>query len=127
MARSIRRIRKSSIPKNNHPQSKSDQAVFEKKNGMTKTLNAEERDVLASYERGEWRSVPALREETERYQSAATVALESRGLVGIRLSEDDLQVIRRQAAQAGISHQVFIANLVHEFVSGKRAEEAKPI
>jgi len=86
-------------------------------------LDTEERELLDSYERGEWQSIDILREKLEQYQSYATAALEANGLVSIILPKEDLKVIRRKAAEAGMSYQVFIANIVHQFVSGHLIEK----
>ena len=81
-------------------------------------LDEEERDLLESYERDEWQSVAALREQREQYQGYALGDLEARGLVSIVLSDDDLQAIRRQAEAVGLPYQRFIADIVHQFVAG---------
>lgn len=88
-------------------------------------LDTEERELLDSYERGEWQSIDILREKLEQYQSYATAALEANGLVSIILPKEDLKVIRRKAAEAGMSYQVFIANIVHQFVSGRLVEKPR--
>ncbi len=48
-------------------------------------LEAEERELLDSYEHGEWQSIGALQEQRQQYQSYATAALEAEGLVSIAL------------------------------------------
>jgi predicted DNA binding CopG/RHH family protein len=88
-------------------------------------LDAEERALLDSYELGEWQSIGALQEKLQQYQSYATAALEADGLVSIILPKEDLKAIRRKAAEAGISHQMLIANIVHQFVSGHLVERPR--
>ena len=41
-------------------------------------LTKEEKDLLDSYERGEWRSVKKLKNEMKRYQAIAKVTLKKR-------------------------------------------------
>jgi predicted DNA binding CopG/RHH family protein len=88
-------------------------------------LDAEERELLDSYERGEWQSIDILQEKLEQYQSYATTALEANGLVSIILPKEDLKAIRRKAAETGMSYQMFIANIVHQFVSGRLVEKPR--
>ena len=85
----------------------------------------EERELLDSYERGEWQSVGALREKLQLYQSYATAQLEAEGLVSIILPQDELRAIRRKAAEEGMSYQLFIARLVHQFLSGHLVERPR--
>ncbi len=78
-------------------------------------LDTEERELLDGYERGEWRSISALQEKLLQYQAYATAILEADGLVSIVLPKEDLTAIRRKAAEAGVSYQSLIANVVHQF------------
>jgi len=82
-------------------------------------LNADERELRNSYERGEWRSIGSLKENLQQYESYATSALENDGLVSIILSNEDLTAIRQKATEAGMSNRMFIAKILHEFVSGR--------
>ena len=86
-------------------------------------LGAEERKLRDSYERGEWRSIGSLKEKLQQYESYATAALENDGLVSIILSNEDLTAIRQKAAEAGMSNRMFIAKILHEFVSGRLLEK----
>jgi len=82
-------------------------------------LETEEKELLGSYERGEWRSIGSLKEKLQQYESYATTALENDGLVSILLSNEDLTAIRQKAAEAGMSNRMFIAKILHEFASGR--------
>ena len=88
-------------------------------------LDTAERELLAAYERGEWRPISASPKERQQYQAYATAALEADGLVSIMLARDDLQAIRRQAAEAGVSYQTLIASIVHRFVAGHLVERRR--
>jgi predicted DNA binding CopG/RHH family protein len=82
-------------------------------------LDKEERELLNSYERGEWRSVDQLRDRLQQYQTYAMATLEAAGLITIALPQEDLQVIRRKAQEAGMSSQRLIAEILHRFVLGQ--------
>jgi predicted DNA binding CopG/RHH family protein len=83
----------------------------------------EEKGLLASYERGEWRSIGSLKKKLQQYESYATAALESDGLVSIILLNEDLTAIRQKATEAGMSNRMFIAKILHEFASGHLFEK----
>jgi predicted DNA binding CopG/RHH family protein len=87
-------------------------------------LDAEEQALVDSYERGEWQSIGAFQEKRQEYQAYAAATLETMGLVSIVLPKEDLKAIRQKAAEAGVSHQALIANIVHEFVTGHLVEKA---
>jgi len=88
---------------------------------MVKTtqVETEERELLDSYERGEWRSDHISPAQRDRYRSYALAALEAEGLISIILPTEDLKAVRRKAAEAGIPYQTLIANIVHEFLTGR--------
>jgi predicted DNA binding CopG/RHH family protein len=93
---------------------------------MAKKMKLEtgERELLDSYERGEWQSIGTSGEKLQ-YQSYAIALLEAEGLVSIVLPQEDLKVVRRKATEAGVSYQMFIANIVHQFVSGHLVERPR--
>lgn len=88
-------------------------------------LDTEERELLDSYERGEWHSISPLQEKLQQYQAYATAALEAAGLVSIALPKEDLKAIRRKAAEAGVSYQTLIADILHQFVVGHLVEKRR--
>lgn len=88
-------------------------------------LDTEERELLDSYDRGEWHSIGTLQEKLQQYQAYATAALEAAGLISIILPKEDLQAIRRKAAEAGVSYQTLIADIVHQFAVGHLVEKPR--
>jgi predicted DNA binding CopG/RHH family protein len=69
-----------------------------------------EEEILASFEREEWRSVPNLTEEIARYASIASAALAKDKRVNIRISSRDLEDIQAKAAEEGIPCQKLMAS-----------------
>ena len=65
----------------------------------TKDVKYEE-DILASFEKGEWRSVPDLKDEIKRYAASAAATLSKDKRINIRLSSRDLEDIQMRAAEA---------------------------
>lgn len=89
---------------------------------MTQSLNTDEQDVLNSYEQGEWQSVKALRDDLRQYQAYAAATLAQGGQVSIDLSDADLKAIQRKALETGVPYQKLIADVVHQFVTGRLIE-----
>ena len=86
-------------------------------------LTSEERDILESYEQGEWKSVTASRKRLDRYHAYATSTLEANGLISIVLPPSDLKALRRRATENGVPYQMLIAKIVHQFVAGHLADK----
>ena len=51
----------------------------------------DEDEILESYERGDWVTVPNLDAEKERYQEAARLSMKKDRRVNIRLSSHDIE------------------------------------
>ena len=85
---------------------------------MRDNLTKEERDILESFERGEWQSVPDLEKRKEEVKEYAQATLRKDKRVNIRISERDLKELQRQAVREGLPYQTFISSILHKFVNG---------
>ena len=85
---------------------------------MTK-LDAKERGLLGSVDRGEWRSVRGLKGERKRYGRYAAATFR---WVNIRISGEDLEAIQKRALEEGLPYQTLISSLLHKYVSGRLRE-----
>jgi len=81
-----------------------------------------EEDILASFERGEWQSVPNLKNEIARYAASAAATLTKDKRINIRLSSRDLEDVQTRAAEEGMPYQTLIASVLHKYVSGRLIE-----
>lgn len=81
-----------------------------------------EEDIHASFERGEWESVPDLKDEIARYAASATATLTKDKRINIRLSSRDLEDVQTRAAEEGMPYQTLIASVLHKYVSGRLVE-----
>ena len=81
-------------------------------------LTKEEKNLLDSVERGEWRSVPNRDEEIARYQESAAAALRKDKRVNIRMTDRDLQRFKRKAAEEGLPYQTLISSVLHKYING---------
>jgi len=80
-------------------------------------LDREERDLLKSVERGEWRSA-ASKTALKRYLHAARRTLKKDQRVNIRISQADLEDLRVRAFEEGLPYQTLISSVLHKYVIG---------
>ena len=81
-------------------------------------LNKEEKDILESFERGEWKPVEDTGQEVRRLSEHARRTLQKDKRINIRMSAKDLEQIQVIAVREGIPYQTLIASIVHKYVSG---------
>ena len=82
-------------------------------------LNSEEKQLLESYEAGEWRTVEGVETVAQRYQKYARATFRKDRRVNIRISTRDLVGIQRRAFEEGIPYQTLIASILHKYVTGR--------
>ena len=82
-------------------------------------LDRKEKELLESFERGEWKSIRKLESERGRYQTYAESTFKKNRRVNIRISEKDLEAIQKRALEEGIPYQTLISSLLHKYVSGR--------
>ena len=80
-------------------------------------LDKEEKELLNSFEKGEWKSVKnILRRKSELKEYArATIRKDKR--VNIRISERDLKELQRIAVREGLPYQTLISSILHKYVN----------
>ena len=83
-------------------------------------LTKEEKGMLRSVERGEWRSTTR-KEELHKYQAAARHTLKKDARLNIRISSHDLETLRKKAVEEGLPYQTFVGSLLHKYVTGRLA------
>jgi predicted DNA binding CopG/RHH family protein len=87
-------------------------------------LSKEEKELLDSVERGEWKTIPNFKEETKRYQDYAKATFRKDKRVNIRLSERDLVNIQKRALKEGLPYQTLMSSVLHKFITGQFKEKA---
>ncbi len=85
-------------------------------------LDKNEKELLVSFERGEWKSVSDLSHAKKHYQEAARETLRKDRRINIRLSQKDLEGIQAKAARDGMPYQTLISSIIHKFVVGNLEE-----
>ena len=85
-------------------------------------LNNEEREILKSYEKGEWISTKKLTSERKELGQYAKAALKKDKRVNIRISGNDLVQLQHRAVHEGIPYQTLISSVLHKFLNGGLVE-----
>lgn len=88
-------------------------------------LDEEEKYILASYERGEWRTVKNQKKEIIKLREYAKNTLQKDKRINIRMSSKDLDQVQVIAAQEGIPYQTLISSIIHKYVSGYLTEKKR--
>jgi predicted DNA binding CopG/RHH family protein len=86
-------------------------------------LDADEKALSKSFDKGEWKSVKNLKGETEKAKKAAKNTLSKNARINIRLSSNDLIRIKQKAAFEGIPYQTLIASILHKYAAGHPNKE----
>jgi len=85
-------------------------------------LDAEEKDIIESIERGEWKSVNNLKNEIKKHQQYARNTLRKDRRVNIRISSRDLEALQTKAVEDGIPYQTLMGSVLHRFIAGRLIE-----
>ena len=85
-------------------------------------LDPEERDLLDSFERGEWQSIDGRREAFERYRDYARTTFKEDRRVNIRISRKDLEALQKRALEEGLPYQTLLASILHKYAAGRLRE-----
>ena len=88
-------------------------------------LDDEEKDILESYERGEWVPVENVKKEIKKLQQYAKNTLQKDKRINIRMSSKDLDQVQVLAVQEGIPYQTLVSSIIHKYVSGSLVERKK--
>ena len=88
-------------------------------------LNKEEKELLDSYERGEWKSVKNLEQEIEKHRKYARQTLKKDKRVNIRISSMVLEELQTRAVEDGMPYQTLISSILYRSVTGKLIEKPR--
>ena len=85
-------------------------------------LDADEKYIRDSVERGEWNSVKGANRERSRYARYARATFRKDRRVNIRISSKDLEAIQKRAIEEGLPYQTLISSVLHKYAAGKLNE-----
>jgi predicted DNA binding CopG/RHH family protein len=83
-----------------------------------RNLDREEKDILSSFEKGEWKPVKNVKKEKIKAKQMAAKTLRKDVRVNIRLSSVDVFSIKQIAAYEGLPYQTLIASILHKYAAG---------
>ncbi len=86
-------------------------------------LSKEEKQLLESVEKGQWKSVKGVKGKIKKYQEYAKATFKKDRRINIRISEKDLIGIQKKALEEGIPYQTLISSIIHKYVSGRLIEK----
>jgi len=104
------------------PNRKATKQYLEKERDDHEALDADEKDVLDSVERGEWRPVRASKRAHSQYSRYAKATFRKDRRLNIRISTKDLEAIQKRALEEGLPYLTLIASLLHKYASGRLRE-----
>ena len=90
-------------------------------------LDKEEKNILESFESGEWQSVKNVKKEIEKHQQYARATLIKDKRVNIRISSKDLEELQIIAVEDGIPYQTLMSSILHRFINGRLVERPRSI
>jgi predicted DNA binding CopG/RHH family protein len=81
-------------------------------------IDEEEKDLMESIDRGEWRSVKNIEKEKEKAIVAARNTLKKDKRINLRLTQKDYHQIQVKAIEEGIPYQTLISSIIHKYLNG---------
>ena len=82
-------------------------------------MRKEEKQLIKSYEKDEWKSVNKAPNTFKKYISYAKASLKKDKRINIRISTRDLEGVQKKAIEEGLPYQTFISSIIHRFVTGR--------
>jgi predicted DNA binding CopG/RHH family protein len=82
-------------------------------------LDNDEKELLHSLKTEEWVSVDNLEEEIKKHQEIATNTLRKDKRINIRLSSHDLEALKANAVEMGLSYQTLVSSVLHQYATGR--------
>ena len=92
---------------------------------MKTKLSKEEKEILESFEKGEWVPVADFSKRKKELMEYARNTLRKDKRLNIRISERDLVELQRKAVREGLPYQTFVSSIIHKFINGTLVEEKK--
>lgn len=92
---------------------------------MKNRLTKEEKEILDSFEKGEWVPVADLSKRKKELAEYARNTLRKDKRLNIRISERDLIELQRKAVKEGLPYQTYVSSIIHKFINGTLVEAGK--
>jgi predicted DNA binding CopG/RHH family protein len=92
---------------------------------MKTKLSKDEKEILNSFEKGEWVPVTNFSERKKELIEYAQNTMKKDKRLNIRISERDLFELQRKAVKEGLPYQTYVSSIIHKFVNGSLIEAKK--
>lgn len=92
---------------------------------MKTKLTKEEKEILDSFEKGEWVPVTNLTKRKKELKAYARNTLRKDKRLNIRISERDLLELQKKALYEGLPYQTYVSSIIHKFINGNLVEARK--
>ena len=90
---------------------------------MKNRVNAEEREILERFERGELAPASEAQREMETARRAARNTFNKTRRVNLRVTERDFNLAHARALEEGIPYQTLLSSVIHKYLSGTADRE----
>ncbi len=91
---------------------------------MKAKLTKEEKEILDSFEKGEWVPVADLSKRRKELAEYAGNSLKKDKRLNIRISERELTELQRKGIKEGLPYQTYVASIIHKFINGTLVDVA---
>lgn len=89
-------------------------------------LDNKEKELLESYDKGEWEKISEHENELKKFQKLASDSLKKDKRINIRITHRDLTEIKRKAVHEGIPYQTLVSSILHKYINGRFVEKPEP-
>ncbi|MEE4358216.1 MAG: antitoxin [Desulfococcaceae bacterium] len=80
-----------------------------------KYLDEEEKDMMESVERGEWRRIANFDAEKKKAEAAAKAT--SAGTEKINISKQDIDRLKNRALEQGVPYESLVSGIIHKYLA----------
>jgi len=84
-------------------------------------FDEEEKELIESFERGEWRRVDNFEEEKEKAVAAAKATF-AQEQISILVSKQDINRLKIRSMEEGIPYQILASGIIHKYLDGRLSE-----
>ena len=91
---------------------------------MSKTMSAEERDILDRFESGGLIARPDAQQEMATAREAARNTFNKTRRVNLRVTERDFDLAHARAREEGLPYQTLLSSVIHKYLSGRLIERS---
>ena len=84
----------------------------------------ENRDIIASVERGEWKERSDFANIKQKLEKAAHQTAQKDYRMNIRISSRDVELLKSRAMEEGVPYQTLVSSILHKYVTGRLKERS---